>query len=84
LRGICIRALCEHDWNPPRAARALAQAGEPAIAAKLEGKMRRYLENISQNVRSGTENRLYNNLPVAYHDALNQAIQREGRTAAQV
>ena len=84
LRGICIRALCEHDWNPPRAARTLAQTGEPAIAAKLEGKMRRYLENISQNVRSGTENRLYNNLPVAYHDALNQAIQREGRTAAQV
>ena len=83
LRGICIRALREHDWNPPRAARALAHTDAPAIAAKLERKMRRYLENISQNVRSGTEKKLYNNLPVAYHDALTQAIQRESRTAAQ-
>ncbi len=84
LRGICIRALCEHDWNPRRAARALAQTEAPAIVAKLEGKMRRYLENISQHVRSGSENKLYNNLPVAYHDALNQAIQRQSRTAAHV
>ena len=83
LRGICIRALCDNDWNPPRAARALAQADAPAITAKLEGKMQRYLENIRQNVRRGTEKKLYNNPPVAYHDALNRAIARASTTAAQ-
>jgi transcriptional regulator with GAF, ATPase, and Fis domain len=80
LRGICIRALCENDWSPQRAARALAQADAPATAVKLEGKMRRYLENIRQNVRHGTERKLYNNLPVAYHDALNRAIARASTT----
>jgi len=80
LRGICIQALCDNDWDPQRAARALSQSNAPAIAAKLEGKMRRYLENIRQNVRRGTEKKLYNNLPVAYHDALNKAIARLSNT----
>jgi transcriptional regulator with AAA-type ATPase domain len=83
LRGICIRALCENDWSPQRAARALVQADAPAITVKLEGKMRRYLDNVRQNVRRGTERKLYNNLPVAYHDALNRAIARASTTAAQ-
>ena len=83
LRGICIRALCENDWSAPRAARVLAQSGAPAIAVKLEGKMRRYMDNIQQNVHRGTERKLYNNLPVAYHDALNRAIARVGTTGAQ-
>jgi DNA-binding NtrC family response regulator len=78
LRGICIRALSENDWDPHRAAHALAQSDAPAVTAKLEGKMRRYLENIRRNVRLGTGNRLYNNLPVAYHDALGKAIGRLG------
>jgi transcriptional regulator with GAF, ATPase, and Fis domain len=83
LRGICIRALCENDWSPQRAARALAQTDAPAVAVKLEGKMRRYMENIRQNVRRGTERKLYNNLPVAYHDALNRAIARVSGTPEQ-
>jgi hypothetical protein len=74
LRGICIRALSENEWNPQRAAQALAQSDAPAIAAKLEGKIRRYIENIRRNARHGTERKLYNNLPAAYHDALNKAI----------
>jgi transcriptional regulator with AAA-type ATPase domain len=82
LRGICIRALCANDWSPQRAARSLVQADAPAVTAKLEGKMRRYMENIRQNVRHGTERKLYNNLPVAYHDALSQAITRASTTRA--
>jgi hypothetical protein len=76
LRGICISALSENDWNPQHAAQALAQSDVPAITAKLEGKMRRYLDNIRRNVRQGTGNKLYNNLPVAYHAALDKAIAR--------
>ena len=41
---------------------------------KLQGKMRRYLENIQQNVAAGTEKKLFNNLPVGYHESLKMAI----------
>jgi hypothetical protein len=36
--------------------------------------MRRYLEKIRQNVSAGTEKKLFNNLPVAYHEPLKMAI----------
>ena len=34
------------------------------------------MENIKQNVSRGAEDKLFNNLPVAYHDALHDAIAR--------
>ena len=74
LRGICIRSLSENHWDLQRAARSLAGSQDVAVTAKLEGKMRRYLENIRQNVAAGTEKKLFNNLPVAYHRSLKMAI----------
>jgi transcriptional regulator with AAA-type ATPase domain len=74
LRGICIRSLSENHWDLQRAARSLAESADVAVIAKLEGKMRRYLENIRHNVSAGTEKKLFNNLPVAYHESLEMAI----------
>jgi transcriptional regulator with AAA-type ATPase domain len=74
LRGICIRALSENQWDLQRAAQSLSQSPDPAVNAKLQGKMRRYLETIQQNVAAGTEKKLFNNLPVGYHESLKTAI----------
>ena len=74
LRGICIRSLSENHWDLQRAAQSLSASRDMAVTAKLEGKMRRYLEKIRQNVSAGTEKKLFNNLPVAYHDPLKMAI----------
>ena len=41
--------------------------------------MRRYLDNIADNVSIGAADKLYNNLPAAYHSALEKAIARAGR-----
>jgi len=76
LRGMCISALDEHQWNLQRAARALSGSNDPKIVARLEGKMRRYLKNIQDNVSRHTEKKLYNNLPAAYHGSLNKAIKK--------
>ena len=74
LRGICIEALSENDWDLQLAARKLSGTDDPTINTKIAGKMRRYLDNIRQNLRSGSEQRLYNNLPAHYHTALQKAI----------
>ena len=37
-----------------------------------------FLASEVENVNSGTEKRLFNNLPAAYHDALNAAIAHVG------
>jgi len=74
LRGICIRSLSENHWDLQRAAPSLSESRDTAVTTKLEGKMRRYLEKIRQNVTAGTEKKLFNNLPVAYHDSLKMAI----------
>jgi transcriptional regulator with AAA-type ATPase domain len=80
LRGMCISALDAHQWELQRAARTLAGSSDPKIIARVEGKMRRYLKNIQDNVGRHTEKRLYNNLPAVYHGAMAHAIEkfREG------
>jgi len=74
LRGICILSLSENRWVPQRAAQSLSESRDRAVTAKLEGKMRRYLEKVRQNVSAGTEKKLFNSLPVAYHEPLKMAI----------
>lgn len=74
LRGMCILALSRSDWKVARAAEMLAGSRSSRVKSKLEGKIRRFLENVDDKVASGEENKLFNNLPIAYHDALNAAI----------
>jgi DNA-binding NtrC family response regulator len=74
LRGMCILAVTQSDWNVERAAGALSGSHSPRTTSKLEGKIRRFLENIDEKVASGEESKLFNNLPIAYHDALMEAI----------
>lgn len=74
LRGRCIQALVDNDWDIDAAARALAGTDDARVLARLQGKMTRYLASIRRSVADGTEQRLFNNLPSAYHAALSRAI----------
>lgn len=76
LRGLCLRALAENDWHTQAAARALAPDQGTGVWLKLERKMERYLRSIAERLADGTERRLFNNLPAAYHEVLRQAIVR--------
>ncbi|MGR9073228.1 MAG: sigma 54-interacting transcriptional regulator [Gammaproteobacteria bacterium] len=73
LRGICLQALCENDWDVDRAASLLA-GEEGATAAKIKRKMRRYLRTIKENVDAGLESKLYSNLPSEYAKSLDAAV----------
>ena len=75
LRGLCIKALAENDWQPDRAAHALAPENSDKVVIKLERKIERYLRTVQERVADGTTTRLYTNLPASYHDALARAIQ---------
>ncbi len=74
LRGMCIKALSENDWNLQRAARWLCASEDSRIINRVEGKMRRFLKNIEDNTARHAERKLYNNLPSAYHESLAKAI----------
>ena len=74
LRGICIQALVESDWDTETAARKLAGGDNPKEISKLKTKMERFLSRIEENVNKRTPEKLFNNLPVRYHEALNQTI----------
>lgn len=75
LRGMCIEALSIHGWKAAPAAASLAGNGDPAVVEKLARKMERYVSNARNNVRRGTESRLYRNLPAPYHGALARTIE---------
>lgn len=74
LRGRCIQALVDNDWDMEAAVRAIVGGDDAASAGKVRRKMLRYLASIRRGIAEGTENRLFNNLPTAYHRALSQAI----------
>ncbi len=74
LRGLCIECLSANGWDPERAARSLSGSDDPKIVTRIEGKMRRYIKNIQDNVSSRSDEKLYNNLPSAYHEPLARAI----------
>lgn len=79
LRGRCIQALRDHDWDLEVAARALAGSDDREVIARVRGKMTRFLQSIERSLAQGTEQRLFNNLPAAYHAALTAAIRRLAR-----
>jgi DNA-binding NtrC family response regulator len=49
---------------------------ERRVIARVRRKMERYVRSIREKVADRTEERLYNNLPSAYHKALSEAIRR--------
>ncbi len=76
LRGLCIQALNDHDWNVHEAALYVVGNSDHRLVRKLEGKIARYLKNIQLRARDGSELKLYNNLPARYHDALAASISK--------
>ena len=74
LRGICIKALSENDWDIEMTARKLAGEEDPKLIDKIRSKLIRFLKNVEENVRKGTEQKLFNNLPAHYHSAFHAAI----------
>ena len=76
LRGICFKALSERGWSIEAAVRMLAGERDRRTHEKLEGKIRRYLHTVDENVAQGTERRLFNNLPASYFEHIREAIQR--------
>jgi transcriptional regulator with GAF, ATPase, and Fis domain len=76
LRGMCIQALAEVEWDLDLAASNLAGDGETPTKEKLKAKMNRYLSRIDEYTKSGTEKKLFNNLPAAYHGALRLTIEQ--------
>ncbi len=70
----CMQALAEHHWEPEAAARALTGSEDPEVIKRVERKMSRFLQSIRRSIAEGTEQRLFNNLPAAYHAALSAAI----------
>jgi len=79
LRGICIDAMYKADWDIGMAAATLSGVDSSKTAGKLRSKMRRYSKTILENIAAGTTTKLYQNLPVAYHEAMNEAIRYFGK-----
>lgn len=75
LRGICLKALAERGWRIEEAARDVTGTDDARLAGLLGGKMRRYLENIRENLAANTPDKLFKNLPLSYHPALERAIE---------
>lgn len=74
LRGRCIQALADHEWDPKIAARSLTGSDDPEINARVQRKMLRFIQSIRNGIAEGTEQRLFNNLPAVYHSSLTAAI----------
>lgn len=74
LRGLCIKALVENNWQPFSAAQSLAPQHDAKVVKKLERKIERYVRSIKERVGEGSEARLYVNLPAPYHHELSRAI----------
>lgn len=79
LRGRCIQALADEDWDIEIAARALAGIDDQETIMRIRRKMSRLLQSVERSVTEGTEQRLFNNLPAAYHPALQALIRRIAR-----
>lgn len=76
LRGMCIQAMVDNNWDLEKAAHSLAASEATRVIARIQRKMQRYLRSIRERVADGTEQRLFNNLPSVYHKALSEAIRR--------
>ena len=74
LRGMCIQALVDSSWDAGLAAKTLAGENNQKEVFKLKAKIERFINRIEENIKNKTENKLFNNLPVVYHDALNKTI----------
>jgi DNA-binding NtrC family response regulator len=76
LRGLCIDALTENEWDFNLSARSVVGSDDHSLVRKIEGKIRRYCANIKKCIVNGDEQKLFNNLPARYHQALSEAISK--------
>ena len=76
LRGMCIQALADADWNVDQAAVKLAGDRNSPHLPSLRAKITRLLARIEDSVSKCSTDKLFNNLPSAYHEALNRTIAR--------
>jgi len=74
LRGLCLQALVDAQFDAEAGARALTASSEPALVGRVAGKIRRFEQNVRASVAQGTERRLFRRTPAAYHAALDRVI----------
>ena len=74
LRGMCLKALHDSDWDVGRAASLIAGDNDGATRALVRRKIERYREGIMTKSEVANQKSLFTNLPKAYHEFLHQAI----------
>jgi two-component system response regulator AtoC len=76
LRGFCFKALAKTHFNVEQAALAVVGRAEDALVDRMQNRIHHYLVTVRENVATGSEDRLYNNLPRDYHRAMEDAVGR--------
>ncbi|MBI5493427.1 MAG: sigma-54-dependent Fis family transcriptional regulator [Deltaproteobacteria bacterium] len=76
LRGMCLKALARTAFHVEHAAEAVAGTADRALVERVLVRIHQYLQTVTENVASGTFDRLFNNLPRDYHRAMDEAIDR--------
>jgi len=79
LRGRCIQALADRHWDLEAAARSLVGSDDQEAITRVQRKMARFLQSVEKGIAQGSEQRLFNNLPAAYHSALTATIRHLAR-----
>jgi transcriptional regulator with GAF, ATPase, and Fis domain/CHASE2 domain-containing sensor protein len=79
FRGLCFQYLAQHRGDVAKAAAALAGSGESATVARVEAKMRDYLENVRASLAEKpildyTEPSCFKGLPQKFHPFLQRLI----------
>ena len=75
-RGLCFQYLIEHHNDVTQAAAALAGSDDPEIVARIEGKIREYIDNVRQAVQESPDlPTCYKGLPKKYHSYLDKVVE---------
>jgi transcriptional regulator with AAA-type ATPase domain len=75
LRGICLKALFNSNWDVSRAAQLVTGVDDGWINAHVIRRMQGYLKNIAQKkIHAESESALYKNLPKEYHAFVKKAM----------
>ena len=76
FRGLCFQFLVQNESDPARAAGALAASDDPDVIARVEGKLRGYVENVRQSVQENpSAPSCYKGLPKKFHPFLDRIVQ---------
>ena len=77
LRGMCIQALVDSNWDVEKAAKSLVGNDDLKTISKLRSKIEHYAKTINERKSIGEGERLFVNLPSTYHMALRSALENQ-------